>query len=471
MANPKKKKQFNTKKHLAREQREAKQTRIIIAITIVVAVIVLGLVTYGLVNQLIVRPNISVAQVGEKTITVDEFESRVEYARVQLLNQSYQYFMMYQQFSVYGYGSEFLEAAQNYATLLVQPVSFGSDILDEMINDIIIKEEAAARGITVSEEEIDEAIQAAFGFFPEGTYTPSITATIESTPTYSETQLALVTLTNTPTEPPTPTVTPEVSPTPTETIERTETGLEATDSNTGESSTDITENPEETLTPDVSPTITFTPTITPTPTTYTTEIFGEDIGEFNETYKPYNFNIIDLRELFVVELLREKLIQVIAQDLIPVEEEVWARHILVETAEEAQTLLTLLDKGFQFSDIASQHSLDTSNKDIGGDLGWFDKDTMVAEFTEAAFNLEVGGVSEPVETSYGFHIIQVLGKRESQIPETEFEEDKAEVFNDWLTQLRNDRTDIVIYDEWEEYVSDKPEVPQNFLYELYQASQ
>jgi len=464
MANPKKQKQFKTKKHLARDQREAKQTRIIIVIASVVAALILGFVIYGLVDQLIIRANTPIAQVGEKVIIVDEFEKRVEYARIQTLNQSYQYYMMYQQFGVYG--SDFLEIAQNLAIQLTQPIAFGSDILNEMIDGIIIKEEAAARGISVSEEEIDEAIQGAFGFFPEGTHTPTITATIESTPTYSETQLALVTLTHTPTETATPTDTPEITPTFSDDAATSETEEEMTD----ESSSDLTATTPQTLTPEFSPTITLTPTITPTPTEFTTEVYGENIKNFNKSYKSYGFSIDDLREFAEVDLLKNKLIEVITKDLVPIQEEVWARHILVDTQEEAQIVLTLLDKGFNFHDLAAQHSNDDSNKENGGDLGWFDDDAMAAEFSEAAFALDVGEISEPVETSYGFHIIQVLGKRENQTPPDEFEQEKQEAFEEWLDNQRNSRDDIVIYDEWEEYVSDNPEVPQQFLLELYQAS-
>jgi parvulin-like peptidyl-prolyl isomerase len=462
MANPKKKKEMKTKKHLAREQREAKQTRIILIITIVIGALVLGLVAYGLVENLIIRPNKTVARIGEEVIKVDDFETRVEYTRVQMLNQSYQYYMMYQQLGAYG--QSLLEAAQNYATQLTQPEAIGSDVLDQMIDGIIIKDEAAARGITVSKEEVDEAIQEAFGFYPEGTYTPSITATIESTPTYSETQLALVTLTSTPTETAAPTDTPEVTSTASENPEVTDSETGLVDPVTEETSTEPTEFPESTPSPDVSPTITTTPTV------FTTELFAENIKDFNKSYAAYDFDIENLREIFEIQLLKDKLIEIITDDMIPVEEEVWARHILVETEEEAHEVLAKLDTGMEFHDLAAEYSTDESNKNNGGDLGWFDDETMVAEFTEIAFDLEIGEISEPVETTFGFHIIQVLGKRESQVPADEFKQDKEKAFDNWLEQQRNARNDIVIYDEWQEYVSDKPEVPQQFLIQLYQSN-
>ncbi len=453
---------IKTKKHLAREQREAKQTRTIIIITSVIGAVILGLVGYGIIDQMLVRPRIPVAEVGDTIIRLDEFESQVQYTRLQMLNQAYQYYTYSQQFGEYG--SSFLQTAQSIAAQLSQPVLVGSDVLDEMINSILIKEAAEEMGISVSSEEIDKAIRSAFGFFPEGTPTPTTTATIVSTPTLSETQLAIITLTSTPTATELPTEPVEEISTPTgdeeEEIEVTE--EEQSGSDEVESIPAEAEEVDVTPTPDISPTPSLTPTL------YTTKIFGKNIKEFNESYSMYDFDIKNLRDIFEVELLKEKLIEVISVELEPVKDEVWARHILVETEEEALEVLSKLDDGGDFHELAAEYSTDESNREEGGNLGWFDKDTMVTEFSEVAFNLEEGEISDPVETMFGFHIIQVLGKRESQIPEAEFEGDKLDVFNTWLSMQRDARDDIVIHDEWEEYVPITPEIPQQFLAALYQ---
>jgi len=425
---------IKTKKHLAREQREAKQTRTIIIITSVIGAVILGLVGYGIIDQMLVRPRIPVAEVGDTIIRLDEFESQVQYTRLQMLNQAYQYYTYSQQFGEYG--SSFLQTAQSIAAQLSQPVLVGSDVLDEMINSILIKEAAEEMGISVSSEEIDKAIQSAFGFFPEGTPTPTTTATIVSTPTLSETQLAIITLTSTPTATELPTEPVEEISTPTgdeeEEIEVTE--EEQSGSDEVESIPAEAEEVDVTPTPDISPTPSLTPTL------YTTKIFGKNIKEFNESYSMYDFDIKNLRDIFEVELLKEKLIEVISVELEPVKDEVWARHILVETEEEALEVLSKLDDGGDFHELAAEYSTDESNREEGGNLGWF----------------------------VGFHIIQVLGKRESQIPEAEFEGDKLDVFNTWLSMQRDVRDDIVIHDEWEEYVPITPEIPQQFLAALYQ---
>jgi peptidyl-prolyl cis-trans isomerase D len=461
MADKSKDKKTKSRKHLARQQREAQQTRIIILITIVIGVLILGLVGYGLVDQLIIRPRKQVAQVGSEIIRVDAFESQVQYTRTQMLNQTYQYYSFYQQFGQFG--ESFLQNAQSIASELSQPVALGRDVLDEMIDSILIREAAAEMGITASEEEIDEALQEAFGFFPEGTPTPTQTATLVNTPTLSETSLALVTLTPTATE--LPDETPEASPTPSN---ETEDGDEPEAE--GEAEVDTAEE-ITTGEADATPTPELSPTITLTPTPFTTEIYGQNLKEFNELYAPYDFDLEDLRDMFEVQILQEKLQEEVTADLIPIKEEVWARHILVETEEEAQGVQEALKAGESFTDLAAENSIDESNSQQGGDLGWFDKETMVPEFAEVAFNLEEGEISDPVETQFGYHIIQVIAKRESQVPPEEFRNMKFDAFGDWLTERRNAREDIVIYDEWEDYVPTTPEIPQQFLIELYQQNQ
>ena len=85
-----------------------------------------------------------------------------------------------------------------------------------------------------------------------------------------------------------------------------------------------------------------------------------------------------------------------------------ARHILVETEDEAKDLVSRIHKGEDFAALAKQHSKDTGSAVQGGELGFFPRGLMVKEFDEMAFSLPVGEVSEPVKTQYGYHIIEVL---------------------------------------------------------------
>src|SRR6202166_2907703 len=92
------------------------------------------------------------------------------------------------------------------------------------------------------------------------------------------------------------------------------------------------------------------------------------------------------------------------------EQEVHARHILVETEDEAKAIGAELKKGADFAELAKKKSKDPGASD-GGDLGFFTKDQMVPEFSTVAFALEPGKISDPVKSQFGWHVIKVEEKR------------------------------------------------------------
>jgi peptidyl-prolyl cis-trans isomerase C len=98
------------------------------------------------------------------------------------------------------------------------------------------------------------------------------------------------------------------------------------------------------------------------------------------------------------------------------EQEVHARHILVETEAEAKTVEEELKKGADFAELAKKKSKDPGAAD-GGDLGFFTKDQMVPEFSAVAFALEPGKISDPVKSQFGWHVIKVEEKRNRKAPD------------------------------------------------------
>ena len=123
------------------------------------------------------------------------------------------------------------------------------------------------------------------------------------------------------------------------------------------------------------------------------------------------------------------------------EPEVRARHILVETEDEAKAVVAELKKGTDFAELAKTKSKDPGSQD-GGDLGYFTKDQMVPEFSEVAFKLEKGALSDPVKSQFGWHVIKVEDKRERQPPEFDKVKDQLESFlvrksqSELITKLR-----------------------------------
>lgn len=83
-----------------------------------------------------------------------------------------------------------------------------------------------------------------------------------------------------------------------------------------------------------------------------------------------------------------------------------ASHILVDTKEQAESLLLDIKNGVSFEDLAREYSKCPSKRD-GGDLRWFGEGMMVKPFEDAAFALKKGEISEPVETQFGWHLIKL----------------------------------------------------------------
>lgn len=148
-----------------------------------------------------------------------------------------------------------------------------------------------------------------------------------------------------------------------------------------------------------------------------------------------------LEEQAIYNALQENLLQEINvdakayydehQDEFAVGERVKASHILVATEEEAKAIITDLDNGADFAELAKEKSTDSS-KTNGGDLGYFTKEKMVQEFSDAAFSQEVGTYSKtPVKSQYGYHIIYVTDKKPAGVMEF------AEVEQSITTMLKN----------------------------------
>jgi len=123
------------------------------------------------------------------------------------------------------------------------------------------------------------------------------------------------------------------------------------------------------------------------------------------------------------------------------EEEVRARHILVETEEEAKAILEQLKGGADFAALAKEKSKDPGGAD-GGDLGFFAKGQMVPEFSEVAFKMFEGQLSNPVKSQFGWHIIKMEEKRKRPVPDYDKVKDQIEAYvgrraqTEFVAQLR-----------------------------------
>ncbi len=134
------------------------------------------------------------------------------------------------------------------------------------------------------------------------------------------------------------------------------------------------------------------------------------------------------------------------QSFFDIPDEVDARHILVDTEEEALEVIKLLNEGADFAELANERSEDPGSKGNGGNLGFFKPGEMLPEFDEVAFSMELGEISQPVETWYGFHVIELLDRKsgrevtfadvKEQVHETMVEDELYGLINEIITRLR-----------------------------------
>ncbi len=489
----------NNKTNRERRAQEEKQVKILRTAGIIAAALVVIAVIVGVILGIVNNPDRkAVATVGDDTITQTEFESAVSMYRVNI-NNNYSY--MKQLYSMFGMEMDDT-TRESYAYQMSDAYKglLGQTVLSNMIDQRIMAYGAAQEGITVSDDEVETYYESMFGYYPNGTPTPQPTdEPLAPTATISEEQYAILRYTATP-DPTEVAIASEAEAAASavvdmideaeaeeaaETVETVAEAAEAVD--TLETAAEIAENVDsvdefveaaedvaaaeeeeaaaevEEAAAEIEDAIdeaaaeaeeeaepTEVPTVGPTmtPTEYT-----EDMFNAYETYyfaNNYYYTKDFFKQELKYELMQDKVEAKLSADLPTSEDMVWARHILVETEEEAWDVLARFDAGEEFADLAIELSTDTGSAASGGDLGWFTYDSMVPEFSEAAFAAEVGTVTEPVQSDYGWHVIQVIAHEDHPYSSTQRSNALSEAFTAWLDKyaenldiwMEEDITDI-----------------------------
>ncbi len=158
-----------SKKHLARQERERQQTRLISGVAIGVVAIVILLIAYGLLNDtLFLRWRRAVTVNGE-SLTMQEFQVRVRATRQSLIGQYMQYVQLGQMLGVDpNSDSQMSQALSQISSELDSATTIGSQVIDDMVNDLLIRQFAKANGIVVTQADVDKAMQDAIGILSTG---------------------------------------------------------------------------------------------------------------------------------------------------------------------------------------------------------------------------------------------------------------------------------------------------------------
>ena len=165
-----------------------------------------------------------------------------------------------------------------------------------------------------------------------------------------------------------------------------------------------------------------------------------EIGDesFNEWLEKEGMTLDEMRERLRSDMTATQMANQVAESVPTVAKHVHARHILVDTLEEAQRIRNQILAGGDFESLARTYSQDISTRDVGGNLGFFPAGILTStEVEQAAFALEPGQVSEVITSNLGYHVVQVV----SIEPEREIDPESLRLLRDtavreWLDNLK-----------------------------------
>ena len=381
---------------------------------IVLALIALVAITFAV--ERLIAPGQVLAVVNGENITVGQFRDEYHLERNRILLQL-------NRFQAAGFDIQQLAQQEPYQTWLNEvnvPDQLGLRVINDMVDDRLLAQEAASRNITVNQAAVRAEVEAFFGFDP--------------------TEVALIGVEPTATLEPTVTPTPFVSPTPSPTTTAT-----------------------PTLDPEAEPEIIEpSPTLTPQPTvvepTLSPDEVRQNFEDSEQSFRSY-FSRAGVAETTVNSFFeRLALERLMAADLISADSSLLyadARHILVESEEEALQALQALQNGESFADLARAISTDTGSGYRGGELGEAYVGNYVPEFRQAIEQAEIGELTGPVKSEFGFHIIQVRSKEERSgaALDAQIERAQQQEFARFVEALREDNPNsLEISDSWLDYV-------------------
>lgn len=407
MAKVTKQKKELTKKQIARSRRDKQQQKRIFLGIGAVAVLILGIAAAGLSDQLIIQPARPVAVVNGVRIRTDEYQTRVLYDRFVLdrflQNLQAQLAQLDPNDPTNQFVIQYYQQIGNQAQQ--QRLTVDRRAVDELVEEELVRQKAAELGLSVSEDELNEAIRARIagmaGYITESQATAAASTAAAATATAE-----------------TFTPTPEPTSTPTLTATQVATG-----------------------TPTVTPEI---PTPAPTPTRHiiTDDEFKQDYANYLSLLKEQT-GVTDAayRRIVQAGLLVNKVSQYFADQVPTDAEQVNVSHIQTDTEEKAQTAEKRLDAGEDFAVVASEVSSDTLTAANGGELGWFPKGDLAPQIgsavEDAAFSLSPGEYSQPITSTLGWQIVKVNERGVHPLSEYQLQAQQQKAYSDWLQEAKS----------------------------------
>jgi parvulin-like peptidyl-prolyl isomerase len=371
-----------TRKESARRRRDDERNRRLLIGLGIVAGLLVVIIAAGVIQELVIKPLQPVATINGVRVSTADYAKRVRFA--------------------------WFQESQQQQQQASDPQSTSLQVLDQMVDEKLLREQAQQRGITVSADEISEALERSFGY-QRNTPTPSPTPQVSPTPLPSPT----------PGGSPTPTPFPTATPVSLESYQKSlQSYLEQVKTASGFGEADLRALIE-------------------------TDLLRDKLYEAVGKDAPTTAEQVHARHILVRIIEAQPTPTPLPADQ-PTPTPAADAPVTPAPRDEAQALARIIEvqqklgAGGDFAQLAEEYSDDTGSVAEGGDLGWFGRGRMVPEFEEAAFSLEPGQLSGPIKTTYGYHLVQVLEKDPARpVDEFTLQQNKYTAFMKWLDDLRN----------------------------------
>lgn len=417
--------QRESRKEILRKRREAEQKRRIrLAVGGVAGLLVLVFLV-AIVNEMFIAPSRAVAVVNGEEITVREFQERVKYERAQRI------ISLENQYEAFGGDVGIIQQFSSQTIVELQdPEALAESVLTQMTNEVLIRQEAQARGITVTDEEVDAEIGSFFNYYDGGLPTPAPTATPTIEPT------------------------PSLTPIPTAVI------------------TDVV----PTNTPFPTPTLGPTGTPAPTATAVSQESFEEQYGELLADFNNLNVNEDVFRDVVRSNLYTDKLLDALGEENnVPTEAMKASIYLLSfdtqADAEEAQAMIEAGDFLTVWNTIRSTPpDPEAETSTTASELLWRTQDELSATLGEdvanVAFTLPPNVPSAPIEQMVDeettrYHILQVSGREVRPLSQAVIDNAKQTLLQNLLAEKA--ATGVEINEIWRNYYPTQPVLDTKFL--------
>ena len=414
-----------SRKDILRKRREAEQTRRIRLAVGGVAGLLLLVLLVAVINEVFVAPNRAVATVNGEAITVRQFQDRVEYERAQRIVS------LENQYEAFGGDVGIIQQFSSQTIIELQDAeALAEGVLNQMTQEVLVRQEAEARGITVTDAELDAEIGSFFNYFDGGlpTAEPTALPTVEPTPSLTPIPTAVIT-----------DVVPVNTPFPTPTL-------------------GPTSEPE------------------PTATAVSLESFEEQLGEVLADFDNLGANDAVFREVVRLNLYADKLTELLGEENEVPEEAMQASVFMLsfDTQTDADEAMAMIGAG-DFLTVWNTIRSTPPNPDAPAtstatELLWRTQDALVASFGEdvadVAFSLPPNVPSTPIEQvvdaeTSRFHIVQVSGREVRPLDDAVIQNAKQTIVQNLIAE--KSVAGIEVLEIWRNYYPSRPVLDVKFL--------